>query len=74
MKVCPGCQKSTKVSERIEADAKKKGRHWLITFCSKCGYNYDLEEYAGEVLSPQQEMDRIQGPKNPPTGRYWPTI
>jgi transposase-like protein len=59
MKVCPKCRRSARVSERIEADGKK---HWLITFCAHCGYNYDIEEYKGKILSPQEEMDKYQGP------------
>lgn len=68
MKQCPGCIKSTKTSERIET---KDGKSWLITFCAKCGYNYDLELYAGEILSPQQEMDRY--PDKTAT-KYWPGL
>ena len=52
------------MSERIEPDRKKKGKYWLVTFCAKCGYNYDLEEYHGEVLSPEEEMDKYQWPEN----------
>jgi hypothetical protein len=69
MKVCPGCSRAAKTSERIEPDPKKKGRHWLITFCAKCGYNYDIEEYRGEVLSPEAEMDRYPWPDSK---RPWP--
>lgn len=68
MKQCPKCNKAAKVSERIEPDAKTK-KNWLITFCAKCGYNYDLEEYKGKILSPQEEMD-----KYPEQKKYWPTI
>lgn len=69
MQICPGCQKSARVSERIEVDKKKKGKTWLIKFCAKCGFNYDLEEYTETVLSPQEEMD-----KWPESKKYWPTI
>lgn len=67
MKVCPQCNRSAKTSERIESDPQTK-KNWLITFCAKCGYNYELEEYKGKVLSPQEEMDRY--PDN--TTKYWP--
>lgn len=69
MKVCPGCQRAAKVSERIEADKKTK-KHWLITFCAKCGYNYELEEYTDKVLSPEAEMEKIRWPEK----REWPKI
>jgi RNase P subunit RPR2 len=71
MKICPKCQRSAKVSERIETDKKAK-KNWLITFCAKCGHNYDLEEYKGQVLSPQEEMDKYQS--KGPQGKFWPTI
>lgn len=69
MKVCPKCNRSAKVSERIEKDGKK---HWLITFCAHCGYNYDLEEYKDEVLSPQQEMNKFAWSDPPTKKRSWP--
>lgn len=70
MRVCPKCQRAAKVSERIEADKKSK-KNWLITYCAKCGYNYELEEYKGKVLSPQEEMDKYpeKGPQ-----KFWPQI
>ena len=70
MKICPGCQRSAKVSERIETDKKTK-KNWLITFCAKCGYNYELDEYKGKVLSPEEEMNQYPWPEKQ---RYWPTI
>lgn len=70
MKVCPACNRSAKTSERIEVDPKTK-KNWLITFCAKCGYNYELEEYKGKVLSPQEEMDRYPEKSNQ---KYWPGI
>ncbi len=70
MKVCPKCQRSAKTSERIEPDEKTK-KNWLIIFCARCGYNYDLEEYKGKVLSPEQEMDQYPWPENK---KYWPTL
>lgn len=65
MRVCPKCQRSAKVSERIESDPKTK-KNWLITFCAKCSYNYELDEYKGKILSPQEELDRYPEsiPKN----------
>lgn len=62
MKICPACQRSAKTSERIEQDPKNKKKHWLITFCAKCGFNYDIEEYVGQVLSPQEEMEKYDWP------------
>lgn len=74
MKVCPACQRSTKVSERIGTDKKSK-KNYLISFCAKCGYNYDLEEYKGKVLSPQEEMDKYPTPGDgKPPQKYWGTI
>ncbi len=67
MKVCPACHHSAKVSERIETDPKTK-KNWLIIFCAKCGYNYELEEYKGKVLSPQEEMDKYPEPN---IKKYW---
>lgn len=69
MKVCPGCLKSTRVSERLEQD-RKKNKTWLIHYCAKCGFNHDIEEYSGEYLTPQQELDKHDYPK----GKYWPTL
>lgn len=71
MKVCPGCNRAARVSERIEADPKKKGKNWLITFCAKCGFNYDLEEYTGDVLSPEAEMNKVKWPEGK---KYWPNL
>lgn len=63
MKVCPGCQRSAKVSERIETDRETK-KSWLIIFCAKCGYNYELEEYTDQVLSVEDEMNKYSWPEN----------
>jgi hypothetical protein len=68
MRLCPKCERSAKVSERIEKDAKTK-KNWLITFCAHCGYNYELEEYKDKVLSPEEEMDKYDWP---PNKRPWP--
>jgi hypothetical protein len=62
---------STKASERIGTDHKTK-KNWLITFCAKCGYNYDLEDYKGKVLSPEEEMNKYPWPDTPQ--KYWPTL
>jgi hypothetical protein len=70
MKICPACQRSAKVSERIETDKKTK-KNWLITFCAKCGYNYELDEYKGKVLSPEEEMNQYPWPENK---KYWPGV
>jgi len=64
MKVCPKCNASAKTSEKIETDPKTK-KNWLITICARCGYNYDLEEYKGKVLSPSEEMDKYPWPDTP---------
>lgn len=69
MKICPKCQRSAKVSERIETDKKTK-KNWLITFCAKCGYNYEIDEYEGKVLSPEEEMDKYPWKETPK--KYWP--
>jgi len=68
MRICPKCQRSAKVSERIEREDKGK-KNWLITFCAHCGFNYDIEEYKGEVLSPEQEMNKYDWP---PNKQIWP--
>ena len=68
MKICPKCERSAKTSERIESDKKTK-KNWLITFCAKCGYNYDIEEYKGEVLSPEDEIKKYDIPAN--NKKYW---
>lgn len=76
MRVCPKCEKSTRVSERIEQDRQEK-KTWLITYCAKCGFNYDLQEYVGEYLSPQQEMDKHKWPGSADQHniqKYWPTL
>lgn len=57
MRVCPRCVRSTKESERIEKDPNSD-KHWFITFCARCTYNYDLEVYAGAISSPQEELDK----------------
>ena len=75
VKACPKCQKSARTSERIGTDTVT-AKNWLITICARCGYNYDLEEYKGIVLSPEEEMNRYPWPMPPPesTQKYWPTI
>lgn len=65
MKICPRCQRSARISERIETDVKK-GKHWLIIFCAHCGFNYDIEEYTDKVLSPEDEMKKFD------IKRSWP--
>lgn len=42
MRVCPRCQKSRRVGERVE---KKRGKSWLIEFCLVCGFNFEITEY-----------------------------
>ena len=73
MKVCPGCNRSAMVSERIEQDKKTK-KNWLITFCAKCAYNYTLEEYKDKVLSPEEEMNKYPYNEVKPQGKYWPQL
>ena len=58
MRMCPRCTRPTRTSERIEKDPSDNGKHWLITFCAKCSFNYDIDIYAGEISSPQEEMDK----------------
>jgi len=66
MRLCPRCARNTKESERIEKDLKKQDCHWLITFCASCGFNYDIAIYAGEINSPQQELDKYSWPPPSP--------
>jgi transcription elongation factor Elf1 len=73
MKLCPKCNASTKESERIERDLKKKDKHWLITYCARCGFNFDIDVYTGEIISPEQEMDKYPHPPplpQPPSNWY----
>jgi hypothetical protein len=71
MKVCPKCQSSTRESERIETERKSK-KSWLITFCARCGFNYDLQLFDGDVKSPEQEMEKYDRPTPPsPQRGYW---
>lgn len=71
MRLCPRCKCSTKESERIEKD-HKKNKHWLITYCGKCGFNFDLVVYAGSIQSPQEEMDKyVYPPPLPPPPNFW---
>lgn len=70
MRVCPRCNKAARESERIEADKEVKGKNWLITYCAKCTYNFDLEVYTGEVLSPVDELNKYQYTAKVP--KYWP--
>lgn len=66
MRICPKCTHSTKESEKIVKDPKKN-KHWLVTYCAKCAFNFDITEFVGEVKSPQQEMDAYDCPTYPPT-------
>lgn len=71
MKLCPKCNANTRESERIEKDPQKD-KHWLITYCAKCGFNFDLTVYAGEIKSPQEEMDTYTWPPPPPPPpKHW---
>jgi len=65
MKLCPRCNASTKESERIEKDLKKD-KHWIITYCARCGFNFDIDAYAGEINTPEQEMEKYPWPPLPP--------
>lgn len=56
MRICPKCQHPSRESERIEKDPHKN-RYWLITYCARCGFNHDLTIYAGDIKSPQEELD-----------------
>ena len=56
MRVCPRCNKSRNVGERIET---KQGKSWLIEFCTSCKFNFELTEYLPEKdtkdASPKRE-------------------
>jgi hypothetical protein len=56
MRVCPRCKHSTRELERIEKDKKTK-KKWLITFCGKCFYNYELEHKEDYPVI-KEEMDK----------------
>ncbi len=68
-KICPKCQRSALVSERVENDKKTK-KFWKITYCAKCAYNYDLEECKEKVLSAEEELEIKNVMKN--NVRRWP--
>jgi hypothetical protein len=52
--ICPNCKVSRKVFERIDND-RKTGKNWLITYCEKCHFNFDLEASKGET-TPSKEI------------------
>ena len=54
MRICPRCKKSERELQTVVKDPKTK-KHWLITHCGKCHYNYDLEEHKGGAL-PSEEL------------------
>lgn len=66
MNICPQCQKSTKVRERITTEKKTK-KKWFITFCAVCGYNYEIDEWKDKGISPKEEMEKykLPPPRNP---------
>lgn len=58
--ICPKCQRSRQTSERIERDPVNKKKAWLITFCAKCGYNFDLQEYTGKITTSWEDLNNSQ--------------
>jgi transcription elongation factor Elf1 len=56
MRICPRCKKSERELQTVVKDAKTK-KHWLITYCGKCHFNYELEESKGGTTA-QQEIDK----------------
>jgi hypothetical protein len=68
---CPGTYHYPDFAQRIETDKKDKKKSWLITYCAKCKYNYDLEEYKGRVSKIDIDIDDFP-PRGPAPKRQWP--
>ena len=56
MRLCPRCQLARKEATKVVQD-RTTNKRWLITFCEKCHYNYDLEPSTDEVS--QKEIAAI---------------
>jgi transposase-like protein len=65
MRHCPRCDHSVKEMQKIVKDGQK---HWLITFCNKCQFNFEIEEFTDKTTS-VEEMDKYPFPDFP---RYKP--
>ena len=66
---CPGTYHYPELAQRVERDKKKT---WLITYCSKCKFNYDIEEYHGKVSDVNINMDGFPPQNYQAPKRNWP--
>jgi len=71
---CPGTYHYPVLAQRIEVDTKDKKKSWLITYCSKCNFNYTLEEYHGKVKRMEINTDGLPPPPPGSKPRHWPQI
>jgi hypothetical protein len=57
MRVCPRCQKSREVKERM---ARKDGKSWRIESCSfpSCGFNFEIYEWPDKESEPNANPKR----------------
>ena len=49
--VCPRCNRHTHVRQHTE-HAPNKRQKWLISTCSSCGWNFDIERVKGAIDDP----------------------
>lgn len=66
MRLCPRCRLSRRDLQTVVKDVKTK-KHWLVTYCAVCHYNFDLEESKGGTTA-QQEIDK---PSEMPWTKGW---
>jgi hypothetical protein len=79
MKRCDNCKRLSKEVQRIVKDRKTKKR-WFLKQCVYCKSNFSMEEYDGDIKSPEQEMDVYPWPPTKTEqwpkidNRYWPNL
>jgi len=62
MRLCPRCEHNVKEMQTVLRDKEKK--RWLVTFCNKCHFNFDIEEYL-EKTTNEEEMEKYKFPDPP---------
>ena len=63
MKLCPKCKIPIKERTKVAQD-RLTNKRWMITYCDKCHFNFDLEPATGEV-SPKEILDIMDIPAIP---------
>lgn len=66
MQICPRCNKSVKVREKL---VRKDGKSWMIESCASCEYNFEIHDWNRKLIYPDETPP--DAPTKKPRRRNW---